>query len=200
MRHLPSCKTPGNVPPPFCRGWANRLLCIQRPPTQSCVCSRAGSFFIIPSCWILSNPILPHGSPPPLWARAALAPAGPRKMKCSVPPPGVPIALWPPAHRLSSAHLLPGPAGEYDHWKECEICNRKKDEASHTYNQEMVTPEALKSAADCVNPAAYYKSCVRGKISTNDSDTFTSGNALAHDLTHHAATAATCTQTGNREY
>ena len=64
----------------------------------------------------------------------------------------------------------------------------------------MVTPEALKSAADCVNPTAYYKSCVCGKISTNDSDTFTSGNALARDLTHHAATAATCTQTGNREY
>ncbi len=87
-----------------------------------------------------------------------------------------------------------------NHWKECEICNRKTDETSHAYNQETVKPEALKSAADCVNPATYYKSCECGKVSTNDSDTFTSGSALTHNMTHHEAVDATCTQTGNKEY
>ena len=89
---------------------------------------------------------------------------------------------------------------KYDHWKECEICKRKTDETSHTYNQETVKPEALKSAADCVNPATYYKSCECGKVSTNDNETFPYGSALTHNMTHHEAVDPTCTQTGNKEY
>ena len=39
---------------------------------------------------------------------------------------------------------------------------------THTYNQETVKPEALKTPADCTRNAVYFKSCSCGAISTTD--------------------------------
>ena len=39
---------------------------------------------------------------------------------------------------------------------------------THTYNQEIVKPEALKTPADCTGNAVYFKSCSCGAISTTD--------------------------------
>ena len=39
---------------------------------------------------------------------------------------------------------------------------------THTYNQETVKPEALKTPADCTHNAVYFKSCSCGAISTTD--------------------------------
>ena len=50
---------------------------------------------------------------------------------------------------------------------------------THTFDQEIVKPEALKSAADCTNDAVYFKSCSCGEISTTE--TFTAaGTQLGH--------------------
>ena len=50
---------------------------------------------------------------------------------------------------------------------------------THTYNQETVKPEALKTPADCTGNAVYFKSCSCGAISTTD--TFVAMNtALGH--------------------
>ena len=50
---------------------------------------------------------------------------------------------------------------------------------THTYNQETVKPEALKTPADCTSNAVYFKSCSYGAISTTD--TFVAMNtALGH--------------------
>lgn len=51
---------------------------------------------------------------------------------------------------------------------------------THTFDQETIKDEALKSAADCANDAVYYKSCACGEISTTE--TFTAADtALGHD-------------------
>ena len=51
---------------------------------------------------------------------------------------------------------------------------------THIYNCEVVTPDALKTPADCTHDAVYYASCACGAIGT--SATFTvSGTALDHD-------------------
>lgn len=86
------------------------------------------------------------------------------------------------------------------HWRPCQCGNSDHQyaKADHNYTVETVKQETLKSAADCETPATYYKSCECGEISTTE--TFTYSSALGHTLTHHAAVAATCTQTGNREY
>ena len=50
---------------------------------------------------------------------------------------------------------------------------------THTFDQEIVKPEALKAAADCTNDAVYFKSCSCGEISTTE--TFTAaGTQLGH--------------------
>ena len=50
---------------------------------------------------------------------------------------------------------------------------------THTNDQEIQKPEALKSAADCTNDAVYFKSCSCGEISTTE--TFTAaGTQLGH--------------------
>ena len=50
---------------------------------------------------------------------------------------------------------------------------------THTFDQETIKDEALKSAADCTNDAVYYKSCACGEISTTE--TFTAaGTQLGH--------------------
>ena len=53
----------------------------------------------------------------------------------------------------------------------------------HSYTQEVVKPEALKSAATCTARAVYYKSCTCGEVSTNGSETFESGDFAPHNFT-----------------
>ena len=69
--------------------------------------------------------------------------------------------------------------------KECTVCKKVLENAtipathSHSYNQETVKPEALKTPADCTSNAVYFKSCSCGAISTTD--TFVAMNtALGH--------------------
>ena len=50
----------------------------------------------------------------------------------------------------------------------------------HTFNQEVVDEKYLKSAADCVTAAVYYKSCKCGEKSTDEKDIFTSGEPAGH--------------------
>lgn len=65
--------------------------------------------------------------------------------------------------------------------KTCKACAATDGEAApHTYTLETVKDEALKSAASCTGAAVYYKSCTCGAISSQDADTFSSGDALAH--------------------
>ncbi len=86
------------------------------------------------------------------------------------------------------------------HWHECENSNcpvtdnsSKDGYTTHSFTVETVKDEALKSAANCTDPATYYKSCECGAVSTSDTDTFTSGSAAGHswatdwnsDSTHH---------------
>ena len=65
--------------------------------------------------------------------------------------------------------------------KTCSVCNKIEGSAlAHTYDKEIVSDKALKSAATEESAAIYYKSCVCGAISQSDKDTFTSGDPLAH--------------------
>ncbi len=50
----------------------------------------------------------------------------------------------------------------------------------HVYNQEVVDAKYLKSAADCITAAVYYKSCACGEKSTDEKDIFTSGEPAGH--------------------
>ena len=61
--------------------------------------------------------------------------------------------------------------------KECTVCKKVLETATipatgsthtHSYNQETVKPEALKTPADCTGNAVYFKSCSCGAISTTD--------------------------------
>ncbi len=65
--------------------------------------------------------------------------------------------------------------------KTCKNCSATEGSATaHTYDQEVVKAEALKSEATCSSAAVYYKSCSCGAISKSEADTFTSGSATAH--------------------
>ena len=70
---------------------------------------------------------------------------------------------------------------------------------SHVFDKEdTAAANALKSPATCIAPAVYYKSCsLCGAVSSSDSDTFTSGEPLGHDLGEWTDTA-TCTAPGTR--
>ena len=63
----------------------------------------------------------------------------------------------------------------------CEICQSEYGEKlPHNHTFEEVADEAhLKTAADCENPAVYYKSCECGEKGT---ETFTSGEPLNHHM------------------
>ncbi len=50
----------------------------------------------------------------------------------------------------------------------------------HTFDQEVVDAKYLKSAADCISAAVYYKSCKCGEKSTDEKDIFTSGEPAGH--------------------
>ena len=70
---------------------------------------------------------------------------------------------------------------------------------THTYNQETVKPEALKTPADCTNNAVYFKSCSCGAISTTDTfvamDTalgHAHGSDWKYDSTNHWHECSRC--------
>ena len=84
---------------------------------------------------------------------------------------------------------------------ECTRCGEDYGEiGTHAYTQQALNPDALKSEATCASAAVYYKSCVCGLISTNDEDTFVSGEALPHTFDQEVVKAetlkseATCTE------
>ena len=70
---------------------------------------------------------------------------------------------------------------------------------THTYNQETVKPEALKTPAGCTNNAVYFKSCSCGAISTTDTfvamDTalgHAHGSDWKYDSTNHWNECSRC--------
>ncbi len=86
--------------------------------------------------------------------------------------------------------------------RECSRCHNIVTGAAiaklpHTYDREVVSPEYLKSAADCTNPAVYYRSCTCGARGT-DNDTFTQGSPLGHDYHYVPGSyeSASCTSSG----
>ncbi len=93
----------------------------------------------------------------------------------------------------------------------CLGCNTVIEEGSvipspgHTYTEETVKPEALKSEADCASPAIYFKSCVYcGTVEGNSEDVFEYGEI---DPANHRAApvyvaekATTCMAPGNIAY
>jgi len=91
---------------------------------------------------------------------------------------GSPGAVRGPAVR--EEHEFGQKTNDSEHWQECETCGLKNETANHVYDQETATDDAKKTEADCVNPAVYYKSCVCGKISLNDSETFPHGAVNGH--------------------
>ena len=71
----------------------------------------------------------------------------------------------------------------------CDVCNYDMSSAhTHTYDQEVVAPEHLKTEATCTSAAVYYKSCTCGE---NGTETFTSGSALGHDYAETWSSDAT---------
>ena len=63
---------------------------------------------------------------------------------------------------------------------------------THTFDQEIIKDEALKTAADCTHDAVYYKSCECGKIGdASTAETFEYENsALGHDWSEEWSTDA----------
>ena len=64
----------------------------------------------------------------------------------------------------------------------CETLITGKEIAAtgHTFDQEVVDAKYLKSAADCITAAVYYKSCKCGEKSTDEKDIFTSEEPAGH--------------------
>ena len=85
------------------------------------------------------------------------------------------------------------------HWHECIRggCTATDGKTVHSYTEENTDERYLKSDATCTSPALYFTSCVCG---LRGEETFTSGEALGHDLVHHDGRNATCTEEGWNEY
>ena len=67
----------------------------------------------------------------------------------------------------------------------CEAQNTRTIPAAHDFSVESIAEGALKTAATCVAPAVYYKSCSRcPAVSSSEEDTFTFGepDPNAHDF------------------
>lgn len=74
-------------------------------------------------------------------------------------------------HNYSSEYS----SNETHHWYACldEKCKEVNGKIAHTFDREIVDPKYLKSVANCVNPAIYFKSCVCG---VKGAETFTVGD------------------------
>lgn len=63
----------------------------------------------------------------------------------------------------------------------CAECGNPYGETiPHSYTREVAEAKYLKTAADCIHAATYYKSCECGEFDANG-ETFTSGTALEHN-------------------
>lgn len=87
------------------------------------------------------------------------------------------------------------------HWKPCIYCDQAKGSEEGHYLVESMNsdPRYLKSEANCVSRAVYYKSCAFcGYISKTETfiDKWGSTNPNNHDLVHRDAKAPTCTEAG----
>lgn len=89
-------------------------------------------------------------------------------------------------------------ANKTKHWHVCTSCGEKTDEAAHT-PKNVVSQKFLKSAANCVSKAVYYKSCSVCGQALNE--TFESGeknpNVHTGNEEFKEAVEATCKQPGN---
>lgn len=67
----------------------------------------------------------------------------------------------------------------------CTVCGSTKTEAipasaEHVFDQEVVDEKYLLSEATCSSPAVYYKSCICGEKSSQETDTFLFGQPAPH--------------------
>lgn len=85
--------------------------------------------------------------------------------------------------------------------KTCKRCYLTEGSvAAHAFTEELALAEALKSEASCSSAAVYYKSCICGRISESDSDTFTTGSKDAHSYTLASSTEASCENQATETY
>ena len=71
----------------------------------------------------------------------------------------------------------------------CSECGNPYGETiPHSYTREVAEAKYLKTAADCIHAATYYKSCECGEFDANG-ETFTSGELAAHSYTREVAEA-----------
>jgi len=85
-------------------------------------------------------------------------------------------------HDTLAAHT-PGAAATETEAQKCTVCQYVIAAPlghTHAFTLETKGEVTLKSAADCINAATYYKSCSCGAVSEND--TFTDGDPLGHDF------------------
>lgn len=83
------------------------------------------------------------------------------------------------------------------HWHKCtrEGCDAITEKDAHDYKEKTTTYQ--KTEATCTEPATYYYTCVCGKKGT---ETFESGTALGHNLTHYEKISESCGEFGKKEY
>ncbi len=77
-----------------------------------------------------------------------------------------------------------------NHWYECSVCQAKKNQAVHTWNNPTVT-----KAATCTAEGSQRKTCSKCSYTTTETIP-----ATGHNLTRTARKEATCTADGNIEY
>ena len=102
--------------------------------------------------------------------------------------------------RAALGHLYDENVYEKDstsHWHVCLRCKTASEKKTHSYTEKSTASGYLKSSATCIQAPVYYYSCVCGEKSNS---TFTSGSALGHSMTEHAAVPATCGKNGNILY
>lgn len=94
----------------------------------------------------------------------------------------------------ATGHTVTGDwvSDENNHWKVCDVCNEKVDEAAHTYHW------VLDKAATLDATGLKHEECECGAVRSEN----TVIAQLTHEHTgvHHDAVAATCTKTGTVEY
>ncbi len=67
--------------------------------------------------------------------------------------------------------------------KTCTRCSETEgNKLEHNFDKEIVSEKTLKSSANCINPAYYYKSCACGEVSKSENDVFASGEANGHSF------------------
>lgn len=80
-----------------------------------------------------------------------------------------------------------------NHWKVCSVCNKRTDEATHTYNWVVDTAATVEATG------VKHEECACG-LKRNENTII---EKLPHEhtgITHHSAIVATCTKAGNVEY